>query len=399
VVHSASGRHLGFGELAADAAKEPVPSIEGLKLKDPKSFRYLGKGQIGIVDLRDITIGAAQYGADTRLPGMKYAVIARPPVTGGKLVSFDDKEALKVSGVEKVMEVQGWPWPSKFQPLGGVAVIARNTGAAIKGRDALKIVWEDGPNGKYDSVAYRAQLEEAARKPGLVVRKEGDVDAALKSADKVITGEYYVPHLAHVSMEAPVAVADVKGDKAEIWAPVQSPGGTRRTSPRRLASRRRNVTVNMTLLGGGFGRKSKCDYAIEAAPALEGDRRAGEGAMDARRRRSQRLPAYRLGRAHRSRSRQDRQGDRLAAPQRRTKHRLDVRSGYRAPGTFRARNGPCRHAVRDRQCAMRIRKRPRTRGSAGSVRCRISRALSRCSPWSASSPMPPTATRRICCCS
>ena len=89
VVHSASGRHLGFGELAADAAKEPVPSIEGLKLKDPKDFRYLGKGQIGIVDLRDITVGTAHYGADTRLPGMKYAVIARPPVTGGKLVSFD----------------------------------------------------------------------------------------------------------------------------------------------------------------------------------------------------------------------------------------------------------------------------------------------------------------------
>ena len=265
VVHSASGRHLGFGELAADAAKEPVPSIEGLKLKDPKSFRYLGKGQIGIVDLRDITVGTAHYGSDTRLPGMKYAVIARPPVTGGKLVSFDDKEALKVSGVEKVMEVQGWPWPSKFQPLGGVAVIARNTGAAIKGRDALKIVWEDGPNGKYDSVSYRAQLEDAARKPGLVVRKEGDVDAALKSADKVITGEYYVPHLAHVSMETPVAVADVKGDKAEIWAPVQSAGGTREDVAKTLGIPEDNVTVNVTLLGGGFGRKSKCDFAIEAA--------------------------------------------------------------------------------------------------------------------------------------
>src|SRR4029077_17264673 len=179
VVHSASARKLGFGDLAADAAKESVPSIEGLKLKDPKNFRYLGKGEIGIVDLRDITTGTARYGADVRLPGMKYAVIARPPVTGGKLVSFDGSAAMKVSGVEKVMEVKGWPWPSKFQPLGGVAVIARNTGAAIKGRDALKVVWDDGPNGKYDSAAYRAQLEDAARKPGLIVRKEGDVDAAL----------------------------------------------------------------------------------------------------------------------------------------------------------------------------------------------------------------------------
>ena len=226
---------------------------------------YLGKGEIGIVDLRDITTGTARYGADVRLPGMKYAVIARPPVTGGKLVSFDGSEAMKISGVEKVLEVKGWPWPSKFQPLGGVAVIARNTGAAIKGRDALKVVWEDGPNGKYDSAAYRKELEDAARKPGLIVRKEGDVDAALKSADKVIVGEYYLPHLAHVSMEPPVAVAEVKANKAEIWAPVQSPGGTREDVAKTLDIPIENVTINVTLLGGGFGRKSKCDFALEAA--------------------------------------------------------------------------------------------------------------------------------------
>ncbi|MFH1341531.1 MAG: molybdopterin cofactor-binding domain-containing protein [Pseudomonadota bacterium] len=265
VVHSATSRRLGFGELAADAAKESVPSVEGLKLKDPKNFRYLGKGQIGIVDLRDITIGTAQYGGDVTLPGTKYAVIARPPVTGGKLKSFDATAAMKVSGVEKVMEVQGWPWPSKFQPVGGVAVIARNTGAAIKGRDALKIVWDDGPNGKYESTAYRAQLEEAARKPGLVVRKEGDVDAALKGADKVIVGEYYLPHLAHVAMEPPVALANFKDGRCEIWAPVQSAGGTREDVAKTLGIPQENVTVNVTLLGGGFGRKSKCDFAIEAA--------------------------------------------------------------------------------------------------------------------------------------
>jgi len=265
VVHPASGRRLGFGELAADAAKEPVPALDTLKLKDPKSFRYLGKGAVSIVDLHDITTGKAGYGADIRLPGMKYAVIARPPVTGGRVVSFDDKDAMKVSGVEKVMEVQGWPWPSKFQPLGGVAVIARNTGAAIKGRAALKVVWDDGANAKYDSVAYRGELEQAARNPGLVVRNDGDAEAALKAADKVIVGEYYLPHLAHASMEPPVAVAYVKGDKAEIWAPVQSPGGTREDVAKTLGIPEDNVTVNVTLLGGGFGRKSKCDYALEAA--------------------------------------------------------------------------------------------------------------------------------------
>ncbi len=265
VVHGATGRKLGYGELAADAAKQPVVETSKLRLKDPKDFRYIGKGRIGIVDLHDITTGKAMYGSDIRLPGLKYAVIARPPVTGGKLVSFDASDALKVSGVEKVLEVQGWPWPSKFQPLGGVAVIARNTGAAIMGRDALKVVWDDGANAKYDSVSYRKELEEASRNPGVIVRDTGNAEAALQSADKVIVGEYYLPHMAHASMEPPVATAHVADGKAEIWAPVQSPGGTREDVAKTLGIPAENVTVNVTLLGGGFGRKSKCDFALEAA--------------------------------------------------------------------------------------------------------------------------------------
>jgi isoquinoline 1-oxidoreductase subunit beta len=265
VVHTPTGRKLGFGELAMDAAAQPVPDVSKLQLKDPKDFRYMGKGRIAGVDLHDITTGKAMYGSDTRLPGLKYAVIARPPVTGGKLVSFDAKDALKVPGVEKVMEVQGWPWPSKFQPLGGVAVIARNTGAAIKGREALKVVWDDGANAKYDSVTYRAEMEEAARKPGLVVRDNGDTEGALKTADKVVVGEYYLPHFAHAPMEPPVATAHVADGKAEIWAPVQSPQGTRDDVAKTLGLTPENVTVNVTLLGGGFGRKSKCDFALEAA--------------------------------------------------------------------------------------------------------------------------------------
>jgi isoquinoline 1-oxidoreductase beta subunit len=265
IVHAASGRKLGYGELATDAAAQTVVDASKLQLKDPKDFRYLGQGRVSIVDLHDITTGKAIYGSDTKLPGQKYAVIARPPVTGGKLVSFDATDALKVPGVEKVIEVQGWPWPSKFQPLGGVAVVARNTGAAIMGRDALKVVWDDGPNGKYDSVSYRRELEDAARKPGLVVRDEGDVEAGLKSADKVIVGEYYLPHLAHVSMEPPVALAHVADGKADIWAPVQSPGGTRDDVAKTLGIPVDHVTVNVTLLGGGFGRKSKCDFVLEAA--------------------------------------------------------------------------------------------------------------------------------------
>jgi isoquinoline 1-oxidoreductase beta subunit len=265
VVHQASGRRLGYGDLAADAAAQPVPETATLRLKDPKDFRYIGKGKISIVDLRDITVGRATYGADVRLPGMKYAVIARPPVVGGKLVSFDAKDAMAVSGVEKVMAAEGYPWPSKFQPLGGVAVIARNTGAAIKGRDALKIVWDDGANAHYDSADYRKELEAAVRSPGEVVRNTGDVEAGLKGAAKVMVGEYYLPHLAHVSMEPPVATANYANGKVEVWAPVQSAGGTREDLAKTLGIPEAAVTVNVTLLGGGFGRKSKCDYVLEAA--------------------------------------------------------------------------------------------------------------------------------------
>src|SRR6185312_12191512 len=259
------GRRAGYGELATAASAMPVPAPDALKLKDPATYRYLGKGNVSIVDLFDITTGRATYGIDARVPGMKFAVIARPPVVGGKLVSFDAKDALAVPGVERVEVVQAWPWPSKFMPLGGVAVIARNTGAAIMGRDALKIVWDDGPNKSYDSDLYRKAMQETAGKPGNVVRNEGDAEGALKSAARVVTAEYYLPHLAHASMEPPTATAHFVDGKCEIWAPLQSPGGTREDVAKTLGIPDKDVKVNVTLLGGGFGRKSKWDYALEAA--------------------------------------------------------------------------------------------------------------------------------------
>jgi len=265
VIHTASGRKLGFGELAKDASALPAPSADQVKLKDPKDFRYLTKGTVSIVDLHDITTGHAPYGIDAKMPGMRFAVMARPPVVGGKLVSFDASEAMKVPGVEKVVEVKGWPWPSKFMPVGGVAVVARNTGSAIKGRQALKIVWEDGPNKNYNSVAYRADMEETARKPGKVVRNQGDADSAMKSADKVVAAEYYIPHLAHVPIEPPSATVSVADGKCVAIAATQSPGGAREDLAKLLNMPVENVTLNVPLLGGGFGRKSKWDYVLEAA--------------------------------------------------------------------------------------------------------------------------------------
>ncbi len=265
VVHKASGRKLGYGELAADASALPTPAADKIKLKDAASFRYIGKGNTPIVDLFDITTGAAMYGIDAKMPGMKYAVIARPPVFGGKLASHDASAAMKVPGVEKVVVIEGTPAPAKFQPLGGVAVIASNTWAALQGREALKLTWDDGPNASYDSAAYKKQLEETTRRPGKVIRSDGDAEKALASAAKTVTAEYYIPHLAHASMEPPSATVRVADGKCEAWACVQSPGGTREELAKKLGLKPEDVTVHVTLLGGGFGRKSKCDFVLEAA--------------------------------------------------------------------------------------------------------------------------------------
>jgi isoquinoline 1-oxidoreductase subunit beta len=265
VVHKASGRKLGYGELAADASALPTPPADQIKLKDPAAFRYIGKGTTPIVDLFDITTGRATYGVDAKLPGMKYAVVARPPVFGGKVVSFDASAAMKVPGVEKVVTIEGTPAPAKFQPLGGVAVIARNTWAAIKGREALNPTWDDGPNGSYDSAAFKAQIEETARRLGKVVRNDGDAEKALASAAKVVSAEYYIPHSAHATMEPPSATVRIADGKCEAWACVQSPGNTREELAKKLGLKEEDVTVHVTLLGGGFGRKSKCDFVLEAA--------------------------------------------------------------------------------------------------------------------------------------
>jgi isoquinoline 1-oxidoreductase beta subunit len=266
LTHAKSGRTLGYGDVAEAAAKLTPPDRAGVALKDPSAFRYIGKGQIGLVDNRDITTGKAIYGLDTRVDGMLYAVVARPPVFGGKLKTYDAAEAMKVPGVVKVITIDPPAPPVEFQPLGGVAVIAKNTWAAIKGREALKITWDDGPNASYDSDTYRATLEAAVRKPGKVVRQEGDVDAALKGAAKRLEAEYYVPHLVQAPMEPPAATVRIARDgKVEAWGCVQSPQAARDRIAKRLGIDPKTVTVNVTLLGGGFGRKSKPDYFVEAA--------------------------------------------------------------------------------------------------------------------------------------
>ena len=265
LVHRPTNRRLSFGEVAEAASHLSVPGRESLRLKKPEQFRYIGKGEVKLIDGPDIVTGRAAYGIDAVLDGMLFAVVARPPVYGGKVVSYDAQAALQVAGVVKVLEIAGTPPPSEFHPLGGVAVVARSTWAAIQGRNALKITWDDGANATYDSAAFRATLEQAVRQPGELVRNDGDFAAALAGAAKRVQAEYYIPHMAQAPMEPMSATARITNGKCEVWTSVQAPQVSRQRVAEHLKLPFDDVTVHVNLLGGGFGRKSKPDYVVEAA--------------------------------------------------------------------------------------------------------------------------------------
>jgi len=264
VVLGAAGKRLSYGELAEAAAKLPVPPAGSVRLKERAAWRYIGK-PLPIIDLDDIVHGSAVYGIDVVLPGMKQASIERPPSYGGRVKSFDATDAMKVPGVERVVEIPASPMPSGFLPLGGVAVIASNTWAAIQGRQKLHIVWEPGPNADYDTTSYRAALEATARQPGKVARNNGDVDHAMQAASKRISADYFGPHLAHAMMEPECSTAEFADGACTVWTATQNPQQARTTVAQFLGIEQSAVTVNITLLGGGFGRKSKPDYVAEAA--------------------------------------------------------------------------------------------------------------------------------------
>ena len=265
VVHKASGRKLGYGDLAAAAAKQPVPKKEDLQFKSKFEWSYIGKETNALFDLPDMVTGKAVFGMDATMPGMVYASIEHPPVLGQKIKSYDDKAALKVPGVRKTLTIDTVTPPHLFKPLGGVAVIGDNTWATFKGRKALKVEWDSSPNSSYNSDAFRKTLESTSRQPGKVVRNVGDVDATFAKGGKIIEAEYYTPHLAHASMEPPVAVAEYRDGKVVAWAPTQNPQAVQDTVAAALGIKKEDVTCHVPLLGGGFGRKSKPDQVAEAA--------------------------------------------------------------------------------------------------------------------------------------
>lgn len=264
VIQRGSKKKISFGELAVDSGKLDVPKPETVNLRPTIELKHLGK-DLPLLDGPAYVTGKAVYGADVKLPGMLIAVIQRPAVVGSKVKSFDEKKALAVKGVKKVIKMPEAKEPYAFQPWGGVAVLADNTWAANMGREQLDIQWNLSDNKKYNSKEYRDTLIASARKGGAVMRKKGDVDSALKSASKTIEAEYYVPHLPHVPMEPPVAVAHFQNGSCEVWAPTQNPQAARTEVARVLGLPEEKVRVNVTLLGGGFGRKSKADFCSEAA--------------------------------------------------------------------------------------------------------------------------------------
>src|SRR5271168_3646419 len=264
VVHRSTNRRAGYGELASAAAKLPIPPKDQLKLKPKSAWRYIGKGQVSY-DLEALVTGKATYGMDARMDDMVYASVERPPVLGGKVKSFDDKESLKVPGVRQTVPIDPFKPPPAFQPLGGVAVIADNTWAAFQGRKKLTISWDNGPNETYNSDEYKNELRATSHNPCKVVRNVGDADAVFAKGGKVHEADYYVPLLAHASMEPMVALAEFKEGKVTLWAPTQSPQTVQDIVSQELGIAKEDVICHVTLLGGGFGRKSKPDYCAEAA--------------------------------------------------------------------------------------------------------------------------------------
>ena len=250
VIHKGSGRRLAYGQLVDKAAQLPVP--QDPKLKTPDKFRYIGKGQPRR-DTPEKVNGTAMYGMDVQVPGMLIASIERCPVFRGTLKSFDDSATKAVPGVKQVVQVSN-----------GVAVVADSFWSAVQGRKALKVTWDEGPLAQLSSAQITRDYEAAAKQPGQEARKDGDAEKVLAAGGKTLEAVYQVPFLEHACMEPMNTTAQVTPDACVIWSPTQNPGGTQATGARITGLPPEKVTVNTTLLGGGFGRRGEQDFIVDA---------------------------------------------------------------------------------------------------------------------------------------
>ncbi len=248
IKHAATNRSLSYGELVGKASTLPIPS--DVPLKQSKDYKIVGQ-PLARVDSPAKVKGEAVFGIDFRLPGMKYALLSRCPVMGGKVSGFDDKETKKISGVSYVGKIGD----------SAIAVVADSVWGAMEGRRVLNVTWDEGPNKDLNTTAVMTSLKQAATKKGASLYSAGD---AAKSAGRRITAEYTLPFMAHAPMEPGNCTAHYQGTKCEVWAPTQVPQDCRDSIAPAIGLDPDQVKVNVTLMGGGFGRRLEHDYAVEA---------------------------------------------------------------------------------------------------------------------------------------
>jgi isoquinoline 1-oxidoreductase beta subunit len=264
VVCTSMNSEIPYADLVVDAAALPMPE-DTTPLKSVDEYRIIGTHR-KTIDAHDIVTGKAKYGVDTNQPHMRYAVIARAPVLNAKVASFDDTATREVDGVLDVLRIDG---PSPGEPYlilaSGIAVVATSTWAAMKGRAALKIDWEESPNATDSSERFWRENAEMLKNPGQIVLDDGDFDAAIASAEATVTRQYRVPFVSHSPLEPQNCYAYVKADECHIIAPTQMPSGASRAAAAVTGLPRENIRVDMTRVGGGFGRRLTNDYVAEAA--------------------------------------------------------------------------------------------------------------------------------------
>ena len=262
VIHGARNNFLTYGQLAEDAAKLPIPNLNTVPLKNPNDFTIVGRATPRFEGAAK-TNGTAKFGIDSRVPGMHYAAIARCPIFGAKLKSFDAAKAKQVAGVRDVFAIE--PVATGAFSAGGVAVVADNSWAAMQGRKALQIQWDNGPNAGESSASLHQQMLDHASKPGKPFRNDGDADAAIASSAKKVDATYEFPFAPHATMEPMNCTVHIRKDSAEAWVPTQGPQWALDIIAGVSGLPKDKITVHTTLMGGGFGRRYMADFVMEAA--------------------------------------------------------------------------------------------------------------------------------------